>query len=122
MKKNLPLLIALILLLCIAYPLFAEFTEDDRMPKREMPERMMPEHQMMQHMSSMKKDIKVIATSDGGVVILAGNKLLKFDANLKLIAENELKSQEKEEKIKLDRKSMHREKPMMDDNKTEQRR
>lgn len=115
----LSLLILPIFSLCVAYPLLAEFIEDDRMPKREMSERMMPDRQMMmQHMPSMKKDIKLVATSDGGIVVLAGNKLLKFDANLKLIAENELKLSEKEVQIRSDKEEMRSQRPAMDDRKT----
>lgn len=34
---------------------------------------------------------KLVATSDGGVVILRGNQLFKYDANLKLVKEAEIK-------------------------------
>lgn len=32
----------------------------------------------------------VVATSDGGVVIVAGNKIIKYDKNLKLVKEVEI--------------------------------
>jgi hypothetical protein len=36
-------------------------------------------------------DRTVVATSDGGVVVLAGEKLMKFDKNLNLVKEIEVK-------------------------------
>ena len=42
---------------------------------------------MMQKM--MQKEL--VATSDGGVVVLVGNKLMKYDKNLNLKAEAEIK-------------------------------
>ena len=41
----------------------------------------------------------LVATSDGGVVVMIGNKLYKYDKNLKLV---------KEAEIKVDMKSMQR--------------
>ena len=34
---------------------------------------------------------QMIATSDGGVIVLAGNKLYKYDKNLNLVKETEIK-------------------------------
>ena len=48
---------------------------------------------MMKHGMMMKMMEKnVVATSDGGIVIVAGNNLTKYDKNLKLVKEVELKS------------------------------
>lgn len=51
--------------------------------------------QMMAGMQKMKeqaiKNREMIATSDGGVVIMIGNKLFKYDKELKLIAKGEIK-------------------------------
>lgn len=48
---------------------------------------MCPMHcQMMRSM--MEKTI--VATSDGGVVVMMGNKLMKYDRNLRLVSENEM--------------------------------
>jgi hypothetical protein len=54
---------------------------------------MMSMHSMMGMMSS------IVATSDGGVVVMIGNKLYKYDKNLNLVKETE---------IKLDMKGMQR--------------
>jgi hypothetical protein len=51
----------------------------------------------MQSMMGMMSNI--VATSDGGVVVMIGNKLYKYDKNLKLVKETE---------IKIDMKSMQR--------------
>ena len=48
---------------------------------------------MMKHGMMMKMMEKnVVATSDGGIVIVSGNKLTKYDKNLNLTKEVELKS------------------------------
>ena len=44
---------------------------------------------MMGHMGGMQP--KVVATSDGGVVVLMGNKLAKYDSALSLVKEVEMK-------------------------------
>ena len=36
-------------------------------------------------------DKSIVATQDGGVVVLVGNKLMKYDKNLKLVKEAEIK-------------------------------
>ncbi|MDD5045113.1 MAG: hypothetical protein PHH69_03715 [Candidatus Omnitrophica bacterium] len=45
----------------------------------------------MQMMGAMQK--QMVATNDGGVIILAGNKLLKYDKDLNLIKEAEIKTE-----------------------------
>jgi hypothetical protein len=44
----------------------------------------------MQMMGAMQR--QMVATNDGGVIVLAGNKLLKYDKDLNLIKEVELKT------------------------------
>ena len=41
-------------------------------------------------------DKKIVATRDGGVVVLLGNKLIKYDAKLNLVKEAEIKVDMKE--------------------------
>jgi hypothetical protein len=43
-------------------------------------------HMMMNKMMTKQ----LVATSDGGVVILMGNKIIKYDRNLKLVKETEI--------------------------------
>ena len=50
-------------------------------------ENMMMGGKMMMH-ARMNKSI--VATSDGGIVVMSGNKLTKYDKNLKVIKEVEL--------------------------------
>lgn len=71
--------------------------------KKNMKKEMMGEHSIMKNnaMSGMMMkhmmDKSMIATTDGGVIILIGKKLMKFDKDLNLI---------KEVEIKVDTKSM----------------
>jgi len=44
----------------------------------------------MQMMGSMQR--QMVATSDGGVIVLAGGKLLKYDKDLNLVREVDLKT------------------------------
>jgi len=44
-------------------------------------------NQMMKSMTEKT----IVATSDGGVVVMIGNKLIKYDKNLKLVNEAEIK-------------------------------
>ena len=48
------------------------------------------------HKCGMMKHKCVVATSDGGVVVMMGDKLAKYDKNLNLVKETELKMEEKE--------------------------
>lgn len=47
----------------------------------------------MKHCMMMDKMMpsKMVATTDGGVIVLSGNKLLKYDQNLSLVKEAEIK-------------------------------
>ena len=45
---------------------------------------------VMQMMNGMQK--QMVATSDGGVVVMAGHKLFKYDKDLNLVKEVELKT------------------------------
>jgi hypothetical protein len=49
-------------------------------------------HGKMAMMGMMMKK-EMVASSDGGVIVLSGNKLLKYDKNLKLVKEVEIKSE-----------------------------
>lgn len=45
----------------------------------------------MPMMMKMMTDKSVVATSDGGIVVVAGNKITKYDKNLNVIKEAEIK-------------------------------
>jgi len=61
-------------------------------------ERMTGSGKMMEHCPMMKKMMEksMIATADGGVIILIGNKLMKYDKNLNLVKEVEIKIDKEE--------------------------
>lgn len=68
--------------------------DDGMMMDKYAPKSDMSKHQemmqqgMMMHMMMMKE---VVPTADGGVVVLMGDKLFKYDKNLELKKETELK-------------------------------
>lgn len=62
------------------------FTMHKRMKKAKM-----GKHYMMGGMMKMMMKKQMVATEDGGVIVMAGNKLQKYDSNLNLVKEVELK-------------------------------
>ncbi len=52
---------------------------------------MMGGKMMGMHMMKMMMEKSVTPTSDGGVVVVAGNKITKYDRNLNLVNEAEIK-------------------------------
>ena len=88
MKKTVFLLITLFSLSAVSA--FAEedneAPDDDRQEMQEMQTRKMGGHMM----KGMHKP-SVVATSDGGIVIVDGPKIAKYDAQLNLVKEVELK-------------------------------
>ena len=100
MKKNTWILM-LVVLLMSAGLVYAEGMEDGMMGKGMkggmMEEGMMGKEMtdgkmmgMCQMMKSMM-DRSVIATTDGGIVVVSGNKLTKYDKDLNVVKEVELK-------------------------------
>lgn len=47
--------------------------------------------EFMHHMIKNMMSKKMVASGDGGVIVLVGNKLLKYDKDLNLIKESEIK-------------------------------
>ncbi|MDO8602885.1 MAG: hypothetical protein Q7O04_03435 [Candidatus Omnitrophota bacterium] len=45
----------------------------------------------MCHMVKMMNDKKLLATQDGGVVLMIGSRLIKYDAQLNIVKETEVK-------------------------------
>lgn len=113
--------VALATALVLAIPLVA-FSEQQVvqqqtiMPQRgmmmEKAKEMKPMHEM-----TMKKmmDKEIVATSDGGVVVMVGNKLLKYDRNLNLKAEAEINIDYKAMKEKWMKKDCPASKQMMEE-------
>ena len=93
MKKI--VLALLVLSLLIPAAAFAEETKKDEMPGMGMPHGMgmgmgMPMPGMGQKDCGMGK-AQMVATDEGGVFVLVGNKLTKYDADLNVVKEIELK-------------------------------
>jgi hypothetical protein len=61
------------------------------MDKGMMGQGMMKKGMMSQGMMGSMLEKKLVATQDGGVVVWVGNKLIKYDKDLKLVKEVELK-------------------------------
>ena len=85
MKKIICAVTALSLL--IALPVFAEETKKEEMPGMSM-EKPMPGMGKMG--CPMMGKAQMVATDEGGVIVLAGRKLMKYDADLNLVKEVEL--------------------------------
>src|SRR3989338_11450246 len=48
---------------------------------------------MMHKMHGMTRSSSMVASNDGGVIVLSGNKLYKYDKNLNLVKEAEIKTE-----------------------------
>lgn len=68
-------------------------------------------HDMCCGMMQSKMNKEMVATGDGGVIVMAGNKLLKYDKNLNLVKEAEIKMDMECMKKMMDMKNC----PMMKD-------
>lgn len=76
--------------LCLAVSGGASYAEEkDPMMGKEMKEG----HGMMGQYMMMKKimEKEMVSSGDGGVIVLVGNKLLKYDKDLNLVKEAEIK-------------------------------
>ena len=95
MKKI--LLCVMVSALCVSTAAFAAETKKEEMPGMGMPHGMgmgmgMPMPGMMgQRNCSMAEKAQMVATDEGGVFVLAGNKLMKYDADLNMVKEIEIK-------------------------------
>ena len=81
MKK---IVAVVVLLLLIAAPAFAEEMKKEAMPGMSMTD-------MGKKCCKMMGKAQMVATDEGGVIVLAGNKLMKYDADLNLVKEAEIK-------------------------------
>lgn len=92
MRKILNIFFVVMLVTLVYSLVLAEEQKDSPMGKGMMQQGMMHKKGMMK-MCSMYKMMKaeMIATKDGGVIVMVGNKLLKYDRNLNLKKEVEIK-------------------------------
>jgi hypothetical protein len=91
---NKTITVATVLLLCagVAYLAFAaEPMGKEMMSKPMMGKNMMPMCPMHAMMCQSMMEKKMIALEDGSIVIMAGGKLCKYDKDLNLVKEVELK-------------------------------
>jgi hypothetical protein len=75
--------------------------DDKGMGMGMMKEGMMGKKDMMHGMMKMMMEKTVVATSDGGIVIVSANKISKYDKDLNLVKEVELKAPTMEEMQKM---------------------
>ena len=90
MKKIVLVLIVLSLLTAVSA--FAEETQKSGMPGMAMEKPAgMSTPDMGKKCCPIMGKIQMVATDEGGVIVLAGNKLMKYDADLNLVKDVELK-------------------------------
>jgi hypothetical protein len=90
MRKLTYLIIAVTAVSLSASPVFADEMKDGMMGKGMMDGGMM---KMMHKMHGMTRSSTMVASNDGGVIVLTGSKLYKYDKNLNLVKEAEIKTE-----------------------------
>ena len=86
------LLAVIALSLLVSVPVFAEEAPKSEMPAMSMDKPAgMPMPGMRKMCCAMMGKPQMVATDEGGVIVLAGNKLMKYDAELNLVKEVEVK-------------------------------
>ena len=98
MKKSIILLTVIALAATGSYVVFAQRQMGGMMQKQDtgkmgmmMGEEMMEMCPMHMSMCQSMMSKQIVATQDGGVMAMVGNKLMKYDKDLKLVKETELK-------------------------------
>jgi hypothetical protein len=91
MKKIIILIAIVAVVAACSYAVFAQGRTDGN----EMPKRMAERGQMNRGMTGMHPGMmcntSMVATPDGGVIVMMGNKLTKFDKDLNMVKEAEIK-------------------------------
>lgn len=96
MRRVKVLALGVVVILFSSVIVFAQGTEEKKepIPEEKTQEKQMEKDRMggmmMNMMGMMQK--QMVATSDGGIIVLAGNRLLKYDKDLNLVREVELKA------------------------------
>jgi hypothetical protein len=93
MKRSLLLLTALILVACLGYTVLAERNEPQIPP--------MPSCPMCMAMCKSVMEKALVATEDGGVILMAGCKLMKFDKDLNKVKEVQIEMNLEEMQTKM---------------------
>ncbi len=82
MKKIFFVLLAIVICMSFISVSFARDTGDKKYDKKD---------KMDYPMYKMMSNKELLATQDGGVVLMLGNKLIKYDASMNLVKEVEIK-------------------------------
>jgi len=97
MRKVKVLALVIVALMFCPVITFAQGSEEKKEPmveqgmkEKQIEKERMAGTMMMKMMGMMQK--QMVATNDGGVIVLVGNKLLKYDKDLNLVKEAELKT------------------------------
>ena len=94
-KVKLVALVVISIMFCSVLA-FAQSPDEKNQPvvEEKTPAKQIDKGQMggmiMQMMGAMQK--QMVATNDGGIIVLTGNKLLKYDKDLNLVKETEVKT------------------------------
>lgn len=91
MKKIICVVVIAVFVIASAIASFAQYSsaEGSNKPDEQMMKKKMAGKGMMGH--GMMAKSGMVATPDGGVIVMAGNKLYKYDKNLNLVKEAEVK-------------------------------
>lgn len=108
MRRRIGMILAVILVLFLSLVFAQEKSENKVETQSAMPMSGMKESGMMGKgmmdrvmMDKGMMDRKIVSTRDGGVVLWIGNKLFKYDKDLKLVRETELKIDMSEKRQKM---------------------
>ena len=93
MKAKAILIFLMVILLASFTAAYAREHEAEKgsMKSQAMKEGKMKKHLMQGMIMHKMMEKQMVATKDGGVIILVGNQLLKYDKNLNLVKETEIK-------------------------------
>jgi hypothetical protein len=93
MKKIIILIVVAAIIAACSYAVFAQSrTDGNEMQKRMMDRSQMDKRGMMPGMHpGMMGNCSMVATPEGGVIVMMGNKLIKYDKDLNMVKEVEIK-------------------------------
>ena len=114
MKKIVGVVLAGVAVAIFSTLALAEYQQDEGpLVKKNMQDQMEVKRDMMKldkigpGPGGMRMGKELVATTDGGVVVLIGNKLMKYDANLNLVKETEIKiDKEAMQKMQMEKRPM----------------
>lgn len=87
MKTKLLVFVLVLALFGFTSYAFCQETQETQEEQVQIQKKQMPMQMMMRGMHSKS----MVASSDGGIIVMSGNKLLKYDKDLNLVKEVEIK-------------------------------